>query len=128
LFASGPDDVDVSIEPSLGALRAAGARQVVLTCGRRGSYFDDGTNVVHAPATPVDVVDTCGAGDSFIASFLAGFRFGGLGALEALHSASIAAAQTCTHLGGFPQRPRPIPNWLPAKYASFIVDAQGAQA
>ncbi|ESX04389.1 carbohydrate kinase [Mesorhizobium sp. LSJC268A00] len=128
LFASGPDDVDVPIVPSLGALRAAGARQVVLTCGRRGSYFDDGTNVVHAPATLVDVVDTCGAGDSFIATFLAGFHFGGLGALEALHRASIAAAQTCTHLGGFPQRPRPIPDWLPAKYASFIVDAQGAQA
>ncbi|MER8574404.1 PfkB family carbohydrate kinase [Mesorhizobium sp. M1338] len=128
LFASGPDDDDIPIEPSLSALRAAGARQVVLTCGRRGSYFDDGIDVVHAPATLVDVVDTCGAGDSFIATFLAGFRFGGLGALEALHKASVAAAQTCTHLGGFPQRPRPIPDWLPAKYASFITHAQGARA
>ncbi|MER9138850.1 PfkB family carbohydrate kinase [Mesorhizobium sp. M0830] len=128
LFASGPDDVDVPIEPLLSALRAAGASQVVLTCGRRGSYFDDGSNdIVHAPATLVDVVDTCGAGDSFIATFLAGFRFDGLRASEALHEASIAAAQTCTHLGGFPQRPRPIPDWLPAKYASFIADAQGAR-
>jgi fructoselysine 6-kinase len=55
-------------------------------------------------------------------------RFGGLGAQEALHAASIAAAQTCTHLGGFPQTPRPIPDWLPAKYAKFITHAQGAQA
>lgn len=126
LFASGPDDVDVPVEPLLAALRAAGARQVVLTCGRRGSYFDDGTSVVHAPATLVNVVDTCGAGDSFIATFLTAFRFEGRGAAEALHMASVAAAQTCTHLGGFPQQPRPIPEWLPAKYASFIIDAQGA--
>ncbi|WP_421916185.1 PfkB family carbohydrate kinase [Mesorhizobium sp.] len=126
LFASGPDDVDQPVEPLLSALRAAGARQVVLTCGRRGSYFDDGTDVVHAPATLVDVVDTCGAGDSFIATFLTGFHFDGLHASEALHKASVAAARTCTHLGGFPQKPRPIPQWLPAKYAAFITDTQGA--
>jgi fructoselysine 6-kinase len=126
LFASGPDEVDKPVEPLLTALRAAGARQVVVTCGRRGSYFDDGKGVVHAPATLVDVVDTCGAGDSFIATFLTALRFEGRGAAEALHTASVAAAQTCTHLGGFPQKPRPIPEWLPAKYASFITDAQGA--
>jgi fructoselysine 6-kinase len=126
LFASGPDDVDTPVEPLLNALRAAGALQVVLTCGRRGSYFDDGKTVLHAPATLVDVVDTCGAGDSFIATFLTAFRCEDLDATEALHRASVAAAQTCTHLGGFPQQPRPIPDWLPAKYASFIIDAQGA--
>ncbi|WP_245446071.1 PfkB family carbohydrate kinase [Mesorhizobium kowhaii] len=126
LFASGPDEVDKPVEPLLTALRAAGARQVVVTCGRRGSYFDDGKGVVHAPATPVDVVDTCGAGDSFIATFLTALRFEGRGAAEALHMASVAAAQTCIHLGGFPQKPRPIPEWLPAKYASFTTGAQGA--
>ncbi|UCI10355.1 PfkB family carbohydrate kinase [Mesorhizobium sp. B1-1-8] len=120
LFASGPDAADAPVEPLLAALRAAGARQVVLTCGKRGAYFDDGTSVVHAPATPVDVVDTCGAGDSFIAMFLTGFHFDGLGAEDALRKASLAAAQTCTHLGGFPQKPHPLPDWLRAKYASFI--------
>ncbi|WP_091582136.1 PfkB family carbohydrate kinase [Mesorhizobium qingshengii] len=126
LFASGPVNVDAPVEPLLSELRAAGARQVVVTCGRRGSYFDDGKGVLHAPATLVDVVDTCGAGDSFIATFLTAFHFEGLRAAEALHMASVAAAQTCTHLGGFPQKPRPIPEWLPAKYASIITDAQGA--
>ncbi|TPK72194.1 fructoselysine 6-kinase [Mesorhizobium sp. B2-4-15] len=126
LFASGPDAADAPVEPLLTALRAAGAGQVVLTCGRRGSYFDDGASVVHAPATLIDVVDTCGAGDSFIATFLTGFHFDGLRAVDALQKASIAAAQTCTHLGGFPQEPRPLPGWLPAKYASFITDPQGA--
>ncbi|MER8390337.1 PfkB family carbohydrate kinase [Mesorhizobium sp. M1340] len=126
LFASGPNDADTPVEPLLGALRAAGARQVVLTCGRRGSYFDNGTSIVHAAATPVDVVDTCGAGDSFIATFLTTFCCDKLSAAEALHRASVAAAETCTHLGGFPQKPRPIPDWLLAKYASSIIDAQGA--
>ncbi|RUU86209.1 fructoselysine 6-kinase, partial [Mesorhizobium sp. M7A.F.Ca.MR.176.00.0.0] len=126
LFASGPDEVDAPVEPLLAALRTAGARQVVLTCGRRGSYFDDGMSVVHAPATLVNVVDTCGAGDSFIATFLTAFQFEGREAAEALQVAAVAAAQTCTHLGGFPQKPRPIPDWLLAKYASFITDALGA--
>jgi fructoselysine 6-kinase len=126
LFASGPDEVDQPVEPLLTALRTAGAHRVVVTCGRRGSYFDDGQGVVHAPATLVDVVDTCGAGDSFIATFLTAFRFEGLRPAEALHAAAVAAARTCTHLGGFPQKPRPIPNWLPAKYARFITDALGA--
>jgi fructoselysine 6-kinase len=126
VFASGPNTIDTPVEPLLAALRAAGARQVVLTCGRRGSYFDNGTSIVHAAATPIDVVDTCGAGDSFIATFLTGFRFEGLGIVEALRQASVAAAETCTHLGGFPQQPRPIPDWLSEKYASFISGAQGA--
>ncbi|RWP06615.1 PfkB family carbohydrate kinase [Mesorhizobium sp.] len=126
LFASGPDDVDQPVEPLLTALRAAGAHRIVVTCGRRGSYFDDGQGVVHAPATLVDVVDTCGAGDSFIATFLTAFRFESLRPAEALHAAAVAAARTCTHLGGFPQKPRPIPDWLPAKYARFITDALGA--
>ncbi|CAH2399925.1 PfkB family carbohydrate kinase [Mesorhizobium ventifaucium] len=126
VFASGPDTIDTPVEPLLAAISAAGARQVVLTCGRRGSYFDDGASIVHAAATPIDVVDTCGAGDSFIATFLTGFRCDRLSGAEALHRASVAAAETCTHIGGFPQQPRPIPDWLLAKYASSIIDAQGA--
>ncbi len=123
VFASGSDDGDTPVEPQLRALRAAGARQVVLTCGRRGAYFDDGGAVSHAAAMPVEVVDTCGAGDSFIATFLTSFCCEGFGAADALHRASAAAAETCTHLGGFPQRPRPTPDWLLAKYAGSIFDA-----
>ena len=55
------------------ALRGSGAQQVVVTCGSRGAFFSDGGALLHAPATPVLVVDTCGAGDSFIAEFLAAF-------------------------------------------------------
>jgi len=120
LFASGPDPSEEPVGPILDALRAAGARRVVLTCGRRGAYFDDGRGVAHAAAVPVEVVDTCGAGDSFIAAFLTGLHFEHLDVGTALHRAATAAAHTCTHLGGFPQQPRPIPDWLPIKYAAAI--------
>jgi fructoselysine 6-kinase len=128
LFASGPDDVDAPVESLIEAFKVAGARQVILTCGRRGAFFSDSDRLLHVPATPVDVVDTCGAGDSFIASFLAAFICEGLGATDALHKATAAAAQTCLHLGGFPQHPRRIPDWLLAKYAAVISPVEGSKA
>ncbi|MCW5219798.1 fructoselysine 6-kinase [Verminephrobacter aporrectodeae subsp. tuberculatae] len=116
------------VEPLLAALRAAGARQVVLTCGRAGAYFHDGTRLRHVAAVPVEVVDTCGAGDSFIAAFLTAWHFGDgdRDADLALAQAAHAAARTCTHLGGFPQALRPLPDWFPAKYAG-VIQAQAGQ-
>jgi len=128
VFASGPEDTAEPVEPLLAAIKAAGARQVVLTCGRRGAFFSDGNSLLHGSATPVEVVDTCGAGDSFIASFLTASTCEGLGAAEALRKAAAAAAQTCLHLGGFPQQPRRIPDWLLAKYDTFIMPAEGEKA
>jgi fructoselysine 6-kinase len=37
VFASGPDDPSEAVEPLIARFRAAGARQVVITCGKRGS-------------------------------------------------------------------------------------------
>lgn len=126
VFASGPEQVNEPVEPLLSALRKAGALQVVLTCGTRGAFFDDGTAVLHAPAVPVEVVDTCGAGDSFIAAFVTGFCCENLSATAALQKAARAGAQTCTHLGGFPQEPRRIPDWLLTKYAEVIRRVEGS--
>lgn len=125
VFASGPDEPTTPVEPIIAALRSAGARQVVLTCGGRGSYFDAGKGLRHAKANPVDVVDTCGAGDSFIATFITAFCCEGLEANRALQKASIEAGKTCTHLGGFPQRLRPIPEWFPAKYTDIVFHETG---
>lgn len=124
VFASGPDAVDAPVEPIFAAIKAAGARQVVVTCGSRGAFFDDGTQRHHVPATPVRVLDTCGAGDSFIATFLSATRGENLGPIEALQKAAAAAGATCTHLGGFPQLPRQIPDWLLTKYAAYIAPAE----
>ena len=72
------------------------------------------------------VVDTCGAGDSFIATFLAAFQIDRKPAAEALRAATAAASQTCLYVGGFRQQPRRIPEWLLSKYASVIAPADGA--
>ena len=124
VFASGPDEADQPVEPLVTALKGSGARQVVVTCGSRGAYFSDGGALLHAPATPVLVVDTCGAGDSFIAVFLAAFCCEKRGPAESLHRATAGAAQTCLYIGGFPQTPRRIPDWLLAKYDEFITPAE----
>lgn len=126
VFASGPDDPREPIEPLVARLKAAGAGEVIVTCGSRGAYFGDGGPLQHAPAAPVAVVDTCGAGDSFIASFLAASRGERRPPAEALRKAAADAAQTCLYVGGFPQTPRPVPNWLLEKYAEVITPAERA--
>lgn len=128
VFASGPDDADVPVEPIFAAIRAAGARQIVVTCGSRGAYFSDGGSPLHTPAEPVDVVDTCGAGDSFIASFLTAFICEKQNAAEALRKAAEAAAETCLHVGGFPQETQRIPAWLLTKYAGYITPSKAIAA
>jgi len=127
VFASGPDAPDESVVPLAERLHRAGALQVMVTCGSRGAFFRevDGT-LRHAPATPIAVVDTCGAGDSFIATFLAAYAAGKKTSAEALRAATAAAADTCLYVGGFPQQPRRIPDWLLRKYASVIEPAEGA--
>ncbi len=84
-----------------------GARIAVVTRGHLGSIASDGTHYVEAGVTPVEVVDTTGAGDTFIAAFIDAHLQGcGLG--DCLLAGRDAAAGTCLHLGGFPQRPIPL--------------------
>ncbi|WP_421695932.1 PfkB family carbohydrate kinase [Aestuariivirga sp.] len=120
VFASGPDDPLEPVEPLFAAFSAAGAREVVITCGPRGSYHQLGHTRVAAGAVPVVVLDTCGAGDSFIASFITARVLDGLPPAEALARSAERASETCTHLGGFPQPVQNIPQWLLGKYDGLI--------
>ena len=120
VFASGPDDPAEPVEPLIAQFRAAGARQVVVTCGRRGSFYHDGSTISAAGSIPVTVVDTCGAGDSFIATFIMSRFFANLPGQAALDLAAARASETCTHLGGFPQPIRASPEWLLQKYDEVI--------
>ncbi|MCM2474454.1 fructoselysine 6-kinase [Rhizobium sp. CG5] len=124
VFASGPDDASVAVEPLIDGLKEAGARKVVVTCGKRGSFYDDGVSRFSAGSVPVSVVDTCGAGDSFIAAFITALTFNGFSEAEALNHAAWRASETCTHLGGFPQEIQPVPGWLLEKYDTVIRAAQ----
>lgn len=86
---------------------ASGARLAVVTRGGEGSVAFGGREHAETGITPVDVIDTTGAGDSFIAGFLHTYVSGGN--LEAsLVSGRQCAARTCGHFGGFPQEPQPL--------------------
>ena len=81
-------------------LSGRGPELVVVTLGKRGSLAYDG-QVYYQPSLLTAPVDTLGAGDTFIAIFLAGWLQGKFRP-EALSDAALAAAQTCTHLGASP--------------------------
>jgi fructokinase len=94
--------------------RSLGTGTIVITDGPRGAFAlnDGGTSL--SKAAPVTVVDTVGAGDSFMAALLAGLQERGLlkrGALAAapartlkaiLDAANHAAGITCTRQGANP--------------------------
>lgn len=88
-------------------LLAAGARLAVVTCGAAGSMAADPRQRVRTGAAVIPVVDTLGAGDTFIAGFLDAFLTG-QDLPACLAAGRDAAAATCRHFGGFPQRPWPL--------------------
>lgn len=120
VFASGPEDPAQTVAPLVEALLASGAQRAVVTCGGRGAFFSDRTVLQAVPARRIPVVDTCGAGDSFIARFISAYCIEGQSHVDAMTAATRAAADTCQHKGGFPQDLREAPAWLRAKYASVI--------
>lgn len=75
----------------------------VITVGARGCYIVTRTEVLTAPAEPVEqVLDTTGAGDLFAAGFLYGYTRD-LPLVECAKLGSIAAAEVISHVG-----PRPL--------------------
>lgn len=64
-------------EDAAAALKNAGAKSVVIKCGKRGCYVLENEEGYYAPAIEgVTCVDTTGAGDSFVAGFLYGVSEG----------------------------------------------------
>lgn len=66
------------------ALLAAGAKHVVVTLGGEGAFASDGARAYFAPALPVEVRSTVGAGDSMLAAMTMALSAG-----EALRGAFI---------------------------------------
>lgn len=95
---------------------ARGASLVVVTSGGDGSAAYTSKHAVHRPVRPVQVVDTVGAGDAFMAGLLDALTDGGTvtrdslraldaGALaELLDAAALVAALTCGRAGANPPR------------------------
>jgi fructoselysine 6-kinase len=79
-----------------------GARLAVIMRGRQGSLALFEGNIFYGAAFPVRVIDTTGAGDSFIAGFLSA-HLAGKPVGACLAQGHAAAAQTCLIFGGFVQ-------------------------
>lgn len=105
-FASAGADRDRA-QNLLDALLEGGAKLAVVTCGSLGSMASDGSLRAQTTVRPVEVVDTTGAGDSFIAGFLSA-RSAGKDLQACLEAGRDVAAETCRHVGGFPQDPAPL--------------------
>ncbi|GEO36401.1 ribokinase [Skermanella aerolata] len=80
------------------ALRAAGAREVIVTLGSRGATFAGPEGAHYVPAPVVEVVDTAGAGDVFC-GVVAGCLDRGLLPADALARAVSAASLAVTRSG-----------------------------
>jgi fructoselysine 6-kinase len=83
------------------------SRIAVVTRGARGAIASNGRERAEVGIRAVEVVDTTGAGDSFIAGFLAAHG-DGADLAGALAAGRDAASFTCTHVGGFPQKFLPL--------------------
>jgi fructoselysine 6-kinase len=97
---------------------AGGAAQVLVTRGPAGASYFDGRELYHHPAAAVEVVDTLGAGDAFIAR--AGVELlRGTSPADVLAQAVQYAAEACRSDGAFgyptddtlpaPEPFRPVP-------------------
>ncbi len=80
-----------------------GAKLAVVTRGAEGAAVIAAEGMWHVPAERVDPVDTTGAGDSFIAGFLAAW-LRGAAPDAAARAGAHRARLTCLHEGGFPQK------------------------
>lgn len=104
VLADLPEDSEKPWEDIMRSLRdRLGARGVVMTCGEHGSaVLDDGYYAI--PPLPVQVVDTVGAGDGYLAAMVAGL-VRGKGVREACEWASKYAAFKVTRKGTIPGYP-----------------------
>ena len=86
-------------------LRDLGAGSVAITLGAAGSFGLDAANApVRVPAVPTTVVDTTGAGDTFIGALAAG-RARGFSLSESMDWGARAAAIAVSRLGAQPSIP-----------------------
>lgn len=81
-------------------LRRWFAGLLIVTQGSRGVMaIDEQDQIVTVPAFPIEAVDTTGAGDSFIGTFMVAFFQESQPLVQALETANASAAYTCTGLG-----------------------------
>jgi len=90
----------------------AGPGLVVVTLGERGCYYDDGESRGEVSGFEVEVIDSLGAGDAFVAAMLSQLIYGPRNRRlsdaqlrEVMTYANAAGALTCTRRGVIPALP-----------------------
>jgi ribokinase len=86
------------------SLRRAAGQIVVVTLGARGALGIVDSDVIEQSAFAVDVLDTTGAGDAFVAGFVAG-RWWVEGVAASLRLGCAAGSQATTRRGAQPSMP-----------------------
>jgi len=99
-FLSGSELDFEAAQALIARIHGFGVGFVCITQGEKGALYSEGQKVHHQPIQPAKLVDTMGAGDAFIAGFLAA-SLGGAKAAEAITYAAFAAARACEWAGAF---------------------------
>lgn len=99
-FLSASDLSDAETEALIARIHSMGSPMVCVTQGERGSVFSNGTGTIRQGIVQAKLVDTMGAGDAFIAGFLAA-RIDGASIEDALPHAAAFAARACEWPGAF---------------------------
>jgi ribokinase len=92
-------DVIGEVEPTRHLTRFG---RIVVTSGPEGALQIDGNGELRQSAFPTAVVDTTGAGDAFLAGYLAMYARGFEDGMEALDAGARWAARTVSHEGSIP--------------------------
>ncbi|WP_434155579.1 PfkB family carbohydrate kinase [Pseudomonas sp. JZ134] len=100
-FFSGSDLSQAEIRTLVRRVHDLGVEVVGVTRAEAPAYFSYRGTVVEQPVYPATVVDTMGAGDSFIAAFLTHYLTEQAGLAPALAFAARYAAEVCGYHGAF---------------------------
>lgn len=99
-----PVENDADAEKAARFFLSKGVSQVIITLGKRGSYYTDGNVSFFTPAFTVDAVDTTGAGDAFNGAFAAALAEG-RNAADAIRFATAFSAISVTRPGAASSMP-----------------------
>lgn len=97
---SGGDLTKKECEYLIHKVHEAGTPNVIVTRGSEGSLFSDSHNLYEQSIIETEVIDTLGAGDTFVAIFLKEY-LSHYNAKTAMKIAATEAATTCGRFGAF---------------------------
>lgn len=99
-FFSGSDLFRSECLELINLAHESGAKNVIVTRGEKGALYSNSESVFEQKSVETEVVDTLGAGDSFISMFLTQY-YQLDDVKQVMQKAAEAAAETCKYYGAF---------------------------